>query len=91
MLLSRVNFLFTWYIIFIAKFVLLNNVLISYSCLTLIGKYPSYVGILLGFRKNLSSEKHVIGHITLGNIELRSYKYVLLFPRLYSQYDGQVR
>jgi len=47
MLLSRVIF-FAWYIIFLAELVLLNNMLISYSCLTLIGKYPSYVGILLG-------------------------------------------
>jgi hypothetical protein len=51
MLHSRINLLFTWYIIFIAEVVLLNNMLISYSCLTLIGKYPSYVGILLGISK----------------------------------------
>jgi hypothetical protein len=50
MLLSRVNFLFTWYILFIAELVLLTNMLI-YSCLKLIGKYPSYVGILLGISK----------------------------------------
>jgi len=67
---------------FIAEFVLLNNMLISYSCLTLIGKYPSYVGILLGFRKNLSSEKHVIGSITLGNTELLSYKYGFAFSQV---------
>ena len=56
--------------------------LISYSCLTLIGKYPSYVGILLGFRKNLSSEKNVVGHIRFGNIELRSYKYGFAFSQV---------
>jgi hypothetical protein len=59
---------------FIAELVLLNSMLISYPCLTFICKYSSYVGTLGGFRKNRSYEKHVTGHITVGNFELPNYK-----------------
>jgi hypothetical protein len=82
--LSRVNLLCTRYVIFIAELVLLNNMLISYPCLTFICKYFSYVGIFSGFpkKKNFSSEKHIIGHITLENIGLRNCKNGFAFSQV---------